>query len=239
MNLSDLKPAASLARRYGIKVVIYGGPGSGKTPLVNTAPAPVLLVTEPGMLSMRNSPIKHCRVAETYAEITDFMVWFFKSAEARQFQTLAIDSISNVAEIILAEALAKEKHGKKAYGTMSEKVMQICNSLFHMPEKHIVLIAKQGFAENGKQTIIQGGEVSYEPIMQKRPFFPGKDLNVKIPHLFDSVFHLGEAVVPGQPKPVRALRTKEITEVFARERSGLLSELEPPDLGAIFKKCMQ
>lgn len=239
MKLSDLKPAASLARRYGVKSIIFGGPGSGKTPLVNSAPSPVLLVTEPGMLSMRNSPIKHCKVAETYAEITDFMVWFFKSSEAKQFHTLAIDSISNVAEIILIEELAKVKHGMKAYGLMSEKVMQICNSLFYMPEKHIVLIAKQGLIENGKQTIIQGGEVTYEPILQKRPFFPGKDLNVKIPHLFDNVMHLGEVTIPGQPKPVKALRTKEITEIFARERSGLLADLEPPDLSAIFQKAMQ
>lgn len=238
MNLSDLKPASSLARRFGVKSVIFGGPGSGKTPLMNTAPAPVLLVTEPGMLSMRNSPIKHCRVATTYAEIVDFMKWLLKSPEAKQFQTLAVDSISNVAEIILAEETLKWKDGRKVYGAMSEKVMQICNELFYLPEKHIVLIAKQAVTENGRQTVIQGGEVTYEPIMQKRPFFPGKDLNVKIPHLFDNVMHLGEATVPGQPKPVRALRTKEITEVFARERSGLLAELEPPDLSAIFQKCM-
>jgi len=238
MNLSDLKPASSLARRYGVKSVIFGGPGSGKTPLVNTAPNPVLLVTEPGMLSMRNSNVP-CRLADSYSLIVDFLTWFFKSAEAKKFDTLAIDSITNVAEIILTEQLAAVKHGMKAYGIMSEKVMQICNSLFYMPEKHIVLIAKQGFVENGKTTIIQGGEISYEPIMQKRPFFPGKDLNVKIPHLFDNVMHLGEASVPGQPKPVRVLRTKEITEIFARERSGLLADLEPPDLSAIFQKAMQ
>ncbi|WBF76726.1 hypothetical protein PSV3_00253 [Septimatrevirus PSV33] len=75
--------------------------------------------------------------------------------------------------------------------------------------------------------------------MQKRPFFPGKDLNVKVPHLFDNVMHLGEASVPGMPKPVRALRTKEIPEVFARDRLGNLNELEQPDLTALFAKAMQ
>ncbi len=239
MNLSDLKPASSLARRFGVKSVIFGGPGSGKTPLMNTAPNPVLLVTEPGMLSMRNSPIKHCRVATTYAEISDFLTWFFKSNEAKQFHTLGIDSISNIAEIVLAEKLIAVKHGMKAYGAMSEAVMQICNALYYKPETHIVLIAKQTFVENGRTTIIQNGEIQYEAIKQKRPFFPGQDLNVKIPHLFDNVMHLGEATVPGETKPVRALRTKEIVEVFARERSGLLADLEPPDLSAIFQKCMQ
>ena len=122
---------------------------------------------------------------------------------------------------------------------MSERTMKIANDLYYMPQKHIVMIAKQALVENGRQTILQNGEVTYEPIMQKRPFFPGKDLNVKVPHLFDNVMHLGEASVPGMPKPVRALRTKEIPEVFARDRLGNLNELEQPDLTASFAKAMQ
>ncbi|WEL95556.1 hypothetical protein [Xanthomonas phage vB_XooS_NR08] len=238
MQMSQLKPASQLARRYGVKSVVFGSPGSGKTPLINTAPRPVLLVTEPGMLSMRGSNVPAWE-AYSPALITEFFEWFMKSREAANFDTLGIDSISNIAEIILAEELSKVKHGMKAYGNMSERTMKICNDLYYMPQKHIVMIAKQGVVENGRQTILQGGEVVYEPIMQKRPFFPGKDLNVKVPHLFDNVLHLGEAIVPGQPKSVRALRTKEIPEVFARDRLGNLGELEPPDLSALFTKAMQ
>lgn len=238
MNINQLKPASQLAQRYGVKSVIFGAPGSGKTPLINTAPRPVLLVTEPGMLSMRGSNVPAWE-AYTPQLIDEFFDWLFKSKEASNFDTLGVDSISNIAEIILADELRKVKHGMKAYGNMSERVMTIANALFYLPQKHIALIAKQGLIENGRQTILQGGEVIYEPIMQKRPFFPGKDLNVKIPHLFDNVLHLAEATIPGQPKPVRALRTKEIPEVFARDRLGNLNELEPPDLGLLFAKAMQ
>lgn len=238
MNINNLKPASQLAKRYGVKSIIYGAPGSGKTPLVNTAPRPVLLVTEPGMLSMRTSTIPAFE-AYTAALITEFFEWFMKSREASNFDTLAIDSISNIAEIILAEELGKVKHGMKAYGNMSGRTMKIANDLYYMPQKHIVMIAKQGTYENGRQTILQDGNVTYEPVMQKRPFFPGKDLNVKMPHLFDNVLHLSEVSIPGQPKPVRALRTKEIPEVFARDRLGNLGEVEPPDLSALFNKAMQ
>lgn len=238
MQMSQLKPASQLARRYGVKSIVFGAPGCGKTPLINSAPRPVLLATEPGLLSMRGSNVP---VWEAYTAplIAEFFEWFFKSKEATNFDTLGIDSISNVAEIILADELVKQKHGMKAYGNMSERVMKIANDLYYFPQKHIVMIAKQGTAENGRQTILQGGEVIYEPIMQKRPFFPGKDLNVKIPHLFDNVLHLAEASIPGQPKPVSALRTKEIPEVFARNRLGNLNELEPPDLNGLFAKAMQ
>ena len=238
MQMSQLKPASQLAKRYGVKATIFGGPGSGKTPLMNTAPRPVLLVTEPGMLSMRGSTIPAWE-AYTPALVVEFFEWFMKSREASNFDTLCIDSISNIAELILADELAKVKHGMKAYGNMSERVMKICNDLYYMPQKHIAMIAKQATVENGRQTILQGGEIIYEPIMQKRPFFPGKDLNVKVPHLFDNVMHLGEVVMPGQPKPVRALRTKEIPEVFARDRLGNLAELEQPDLSLLFAKAMQ
>lgn len=238
MQMSNLRPASQLARRYGVKAIVFGGPGSGKTPLINTAPRPVLLVTEPGMLSMRTSNVPAWEAYEP-AKIKEFFDWFMKSQEAKNFDTLAIDSISNIAELILAEELQKVKHGMKAYGNMSERVMAVCNDLYYMPQKHIAMIAKQGLVENGRQTILQNGEVTYEPIMQKRPFFPGKDLNVKIPHLFDNVMHLGEVVIPGMNKPQRALRTKEIPEVFARDRLGNLAEVEPPDLSAIFGKAMQ
>lgn len=238
MNINNLKPASQLAQRYGVKSVIFGAPGSGKTPLLITAPRPVLLVTEPGMLSMRSSNVPAFE-AYSPALIAEFFDWMFKSKETSNFDTLCIDSISNVAEIILADELIKTKHGLKAYGNMSERVMKICNDLYYMPQKHIVITAKQALVENGKQMLMQNGEILYEPVMQKRPFFPGKDLNIKVPHLFDNVMHLAETSVPGQPKPVRALRTKEIAEVFARDRLGNLQELEPADLSALFAKAMQ
>lgn len=238
MQMNQLKKASELARRYGVKAMIFGGPGSGKTPLINTAPRPVLLVTEPGMLSMRTSSVPSWE-AYNAPLIVEFFEWFMKSREASNFDTLAIDSMSNIAEIILIEELNRQKHGMKAYGTMSERVMKITNDLYYMPQKHLALIAKQALAENGRTTMIANGEVITEPVMQKRPFFPGKDLNVKIPHLFDNVMHLGEVQIPGHQKPVRALRTKEIPEIFSRDRLGNLNELEPADLSALFAKAMQ
>lgn len=238
MQQSQLKPASQLAKRYGVKSIIFGAPGSGKTPLINTAPRPVLLVTEPGMLSMRDSQIPSWE-AYTPELIKEFFDWFHGSKEAGNFDTLGVDSISNIADILLAEELKKQKHGLKAFGTMAERVLDIANKLFYMPQKHIVLIAKQGLFENGRQTILQGGEVIHEPVMQKKPFFPGQILNTNMPHLFDNVLHLSKAMVPGQPQPVSALRTVEIPEVFSRSRSGTFSELEPPHLGNLFAKAMQ
>jgi GTPase SAR1 family protein len=226
MNVTkELKPASSFAQQFGVKALLFGGPGMGKTPLLNTAPRPVLLAVEPGLLSMRGSNIPTFEAFNNYARIEGFFEWLFNSAEAKQFDTVGVDSISQIAEIVLAERLAKNKDPRKAYGEMSQKLMEYANGLYFMQNKHAYLIAKQTSAdENGA--------------IRKKPYFPGQDLNVKIPHLYDEILHLGKAMIPSVGEQI-AIRTKETFEIMARDRSGKCAELEPPNLGQLFQKIMQ
>jgi len=62
MDIRDLKAASEHAQNFGCKCIIYGPSGSAKTPLVNTAPRPVLLSIEPGLLSMKGSNILHMKL---------------------------------------------------------------------------------------------------------------------------------------------------------------------------------
>jgi hypothetical protein len=238
MQASQLRPANELAKRYGVKTIIFGAPGSGKTPLIATAPRPVVLATEPGLASLRHTTVP---VWEAYQpnKITEFMKWILESKEASAYDTVAVDSLSNVAELFLSHELDEKKHGLKAYGAANEKTLDICNALFHMQQKHVIMNAKQTTADNGRQSIMQNGVVVYEPILQKIPYFPGKELNTKVPHLFDNVMHLCEATIPGHAKPQKALRTQEIPEVRARDRYGNLNDLEPANLNYLFDKAMK
>lgn len=237
MKFSDLKPAHQLAEKYGAKIVVFGGPGSGKTPLSTTAPNPILIATEPGLLSLRGHTIATIE-AHTRKQIDDIVKWCCESKESSAFQTLVIDSLSNLSEIILDDEQSKNSHGLKAYGNMASAVLAICNRLFYLQSKHVVMIAKQAMVENGRQQVRMNGETMIEPILQKRPYFPGKDLNIKVPHLFDSVFHMGLANLQSTNTAykVNAIRTRETEEIFARDRSGRLSEIEEPNLTQIFGK---
>lgn len=223
--MRDLQPASTLARKFGVKTVMYGGPGSGKTPLIMTAPRPVLCVVEPGMLSMRQATNIPAFEAYTPERIEEFFDWIFRSPEARNFDTVAFDSASQVAEIILTQELKRNKDGRKAYGEMSRRCMDYFNGLYFLPNKHVYLIAKQ--------TVVDEGGV-----MRRKPYFPGQDLNVKVPHLYDEILHLGQVNLPGMGKPVVGIRTAEAFDIMARDRSGKLAELEPPDLSALFAKVM-
>lgn len=225
MNIKDLQPVGNLAARNGVKAIAYGPPGSGKTPLIKTAPRPLILAAEPGMLSMRGCDVPAFE-AYTFPKLKEFFDWYFNSAESKNFDTLCIDSLSQVAEIVLAHHLPLNKDPRKAYGELSQQVMMWVNNLYYRPNTHLYLICKQTIEDdNGKL---------------KKPYFPGQDLNVKIPHLFDEIWHIAPALVPGMgPKEVIAVRTKQAYDIYARDRSGNLAEFEQPNLEYLFNKAMQ
>lgn len=225
MQINQLKSGRQCAQQYGVKMLIHGGPGSGKTPMIKTAPRPVLCATEPGLLSLRDwdGPVWE---AYTVPRIEEFMRWITSSAEARNFDTVGIDSVSQMTEIKLAEALKENAHGLKAYGVMSDWTMPYLRDLFTMQQKHVYLIAKQFASDEG------GG------VMKKRPYFPGKELNVKVPHLYDEILCAGTFTIPGVQGEQRAIRTLDSLTVAARDRSGKLDEFEPCDIGALIAKCM-
>ena len=224
MNKGDLKSASTLAQQFGVKILCYGQPGSGKTPIAATLPNPVMCVTEPGMLSMRGIGIPAFE-AYTADKASEFFDWLFKSKEAASFDTVIIDSVSQLAELILTQELERNKDGRAAYGMLSRRMMAHLNGLYFLEGKHVYLTAKESKDDvNG--------------VVTRKPYFPGQDLNVKVPHLFDEIFYLGEARVPTMPKPVTALRTQSTFGILARDRSGRLNELEPPDLGAVIIKCL-
>jgi len=236
MQLKDLKPASQIAANMGIKSIIYGPPGSAKTPMVLTAPRPVLCAIEPGLKSIRNSNIPTWE-AYTMPKILEFFEWIKKSNEIKNFDTIYIDSISQGAEVALMDAKTKSRDGRKHYGILSEQVMEWANDLFYMPQKHIVLLAKEASREKNVFTV-ENGIPKQVQVFEKIPYFPGQDLNTKIPHLYDEILYACKTTIP-RIGEVRAIRTRETETILARDRSGMLDEYEPQDLTALFNKAMR
>lgn len=222
--MPQFAPAHTFAGQFGVKALVYGPPGRGKTPICNTAPRPVLCASEPGLLSMRGSQVMTCQ-AFTPEDIDDFYRWLFTSSEAANYDTVCVDSVSQQAEIILTRELTKNKDGRKAYGEMSRKMMEYMNGLYYTRNKHTYLICKQGTTET-------------TPI-EKVPYFPGKDLGVKVPHLYDEILHLDLYNVPGVVGAVNAFRCHGSYDTRARDRSGRLAEFEQPNLTQLFNKVLQ
>lgn len=225
MTVSRLVRANDLAKVQGVKCLAFGPPGGGKTPLMMTAPNPVMLISEPGALSLRGCNLPAWEGYDAKS-IEEFFDWLFNSKEANQFDTVCVDSLSQICEIFLDAEMKKTPHGLKAYGEMAKRVKsKVTNPLYFMENKHVYLICKET-------------SVTDNEIQKFVPSFPGKELDTSIPHLYDLIIRVGLFQVPGVVKPQRAVRTGNAMDAKLRDRSGRLAEYEPQDLTHIFNKCM-
>lgn len=213
------------AALHGIKCLVYGKAGYGKTYLARTAPAPVIISAESGVLSLRdvNLPMIEVRTVEALNEVYQ---WVLCSAEARQFSTLYIDSISEIGEVVLANAKKQVKDPRHAYGELIEKMMTAIKAYRDLPGKNVVMAAKQEPMKDELTGIVQHG-----------PSMPGAKLGPQLPYLFDEVFRLGVGKTP-QGVEYRFLQTQPDLQYDAKDRSGALDPVERPDLTYIFNKIM-
>lgn len=228
----EIKAAKEHAQLFGIKSLIYGPAGVGKTPIIATAPRPLLLSIEPGLLSMRNSDVPTV-IADTAQKIDDFFKWFFNSNEVKAYDTLGIDSASYMANVYLLAAMkgtskqGNKKHGMAAYGEMAENTMEHLRTLFFVKEKHVYMVAKEEIAD-----------VEYQSL--RRPYFPGNVLNTDLPYLYDFILRLAKYNgIPGAPAGENlAFQCVGNVNILARNRTGNLSEYEPPHFGQLINKAM-
>lgn len=231
MDARDLRAAGDHAQNFGCKCIIYGPAGTGKTPILQTAPRPVLLATEAGLLSMRGSTIPTYE-AYTSQRVDEFFKWFFNSTETKNFDTLGIDSGSQIADIYLNAALqgtskqGNKKHGMAAYGEMATNTMEHLRTLYYTRYKHVYMICKEEIAD-----------VDYQSL--RRPYFPGKVLPIDVPHLYDFIIRLAKTNVPGVVGETLAFQCVGNMNVLARNRTGNLNEYEPPHFGNLVQKAME
>lgn len=230
MDIRDLKAAGEHANNFGVKALIYGPAGTGKTPILNTAPRPVLLATEPGLLSMRNSTVPTYE-AYTSQRIDEFFKWFFNSTETKAFDTLGIDSGSQMADIYLNAALSgksssgNKKHGMAAYGEMATNTMEHLRTLFYTRYKHVYLICKEQIADVDFQSL-------------RRPYFPGQVLPVDVPHLYDFIIRVARTNVPSMVGEQLAFQCNGTMNIMARNRTGNLNDFEEPNFGKLVQRAM-
>ena len=213
------------AQLNGVKVLVYGQAGAGKTVLTSTAPYPFLISAEGGELSLRGVAIPMVKVA-TVDDLRDVYDWCSRSNEAKQFQTICIDSLSEIAEVVLNNAKRQVKDPRQAYGELIEKMETTIRMFRDLPGRNVYMSAKM---EPTKDELT--GVVKYGPAM------PGKQLAVKLPYFFDQVCRLGINKTP-QGELYRFLQTQPDMQYEAKDRSGALAPVEPPHLAQLFNKIL-
>lgn len=218
----------------GVKLCVYGPAGVGKTVLGATMPGdPVLISAESGLLSLapanqmrlwgavRDIPVIVIKDGAGFAEAYSFLT---QSKEAKRFTAVSVDSISEIAEVILNAELAVAKDPRQAYGTMQQTMAKYIRLFRDMRGRDVYFSAKQE-----KSTDSDG-------VTRFGPRIPGKNLIQDLPHFFDEVFALCISPKDAQGNTYRYLKTRPDMQFQAKDRSGALSEMEEPNLTAIISK---
>ena len=207
----------------GVKCLVYGHAGSGKTSLIPTLPAPIALSAEGGLLSISGADVPYIEIA-SMANLMEAYTWLTESAEAQAFESVALDSISEIAEVVLAEELKRNKDGRAAYGELNTVMAQMIRAFRDLPGRNVYFTAKCEKAQD------ETGRMLYSPMM------PGKSLSQNLGYFFDLVMPL-RVDKDAEGNTVRALMTDSDGLWQAKNRAaGRLDMWEAPDLGAIIRK---
>lgn len=225
---------------HGVKLMVYADAGIGKTVLCATAPAPLLISAESGLLSLSRKNLERLFGVNTAGICYDIPVIQIRTvddltaahqwcltAQAGQIQTVCIDSISEIAEVVLNNAKRQVKDPRQAYGELLEKMESVIRAFRDLPGKNVYMAAKM---EPSKDELT--GVIKYGPAM------PGSKLGPKLPYFFDEVLRLGVNKDPQTQQPFRFLQTQPDLQFVAKDRSGALAPMEVPHLGYIFNKIV-
>lgn len=205
-----------------INMLVYGQAGSGKTSLIRTLPNPIILSAESGLLSIADAELPFIEI-DSIDTLREAYLWLTQSDEAKGFESVALDSISEIGEVCLTSAKKTAKDPRQAYGELAETMGEIIRSFRDLPNRHVYFSAKV------EKTQDDMGRVLYAPSM------PGSKVGQSLPYFFDEVLALrierdAEGIVQ------RALMCESDGLWQAKDRSGKLSTWEAPDLGEIIAK---
>lgn len=207
----------------GIKCLVHGPAGAGKTTLCSTTGEPTIIISaEAGLLSLRkfDIPVIEVKTLEQLYEAYQYVA----GPEGNGFSWVCLDSISEIAEVVLNYEKKNAKDPRQAYGALAEKMTDLVRAFRDLPGKNVLFLCKQ---EKVKDE--QTGAMLYSPSM------PGNQLKNGIEYFFDECLAL-RVEKDAEGNPTRWLQAQRDFNYSAKDRSGALDMFEEPSMAAIAAK---
>jgi phage nucleotide-binding protein len=204
-----------------INLLCYGEAGTGKTTLISTAPKPIVISTESGLLSISDHDIPVIEI-ENLEDLMEAYDLLNTKKYLNKFKTVCLDSITDIAETVLSDLLKNTKDGRQAYGQLNAQLSELIRLFRDMPISSYFIAASETY-ENaaGMQAM--------------RPSMPGRKLTNSLDYFFDLVLCL-RINNDDVENPYRYLQTQPTNTIAAKDRSGKLKQFEKPNLNKLFKK---
>lgn len=201
----------------------YGASGVGKTSLIATAPEPIILSAESGLMSLADLDLPVIEI-KSLKDVADAFLFFRDSDDAKMYETINIDSLSELGEVLLAEYKQEENDARRAYARMADHMAALIRNFRDLPGYNTYFTAKQL-----RLVDETSGRISYCPSL------PGKSLTINLSYFFDIVtcMRIG---TDDEGANFRYLQTQPDRQYEAKDRSGKLNPIEEPHLGRLFDK---
>ena len=172
--IPEIKSTSKLDSNY-LNMLIYGRAGIGKTVSLSTAPSPLILSAEAGMLSLLSQDIPYIAI-RSLDDLRDTYTWLMTSPDANRYQTVCIDSISEVCDLAFTDC--KKRVGNAIpvlYSELRATVLPLLSAFRNLP-KHLVVTARETTRQVNDETIVG-------------PAMVGNKLTDDLPYLYDVVLH--------------------------------------------------
>jgi hypothetical protein len=207
----------------GVKCVVYGGAGVGKTRLCATAPKPIIISAEEGLLSLSDVSCDYVEI-KSLKDLDDA----YRQLKGSDYETICLDSLSEIAEVLIQELKPQFKDGRQAYMALADAMIPMLKKFRDIKGKNTVFTCKKIDVKDD-----ESGKVTTEL------FLPGNVLGNQVPYIVDELFYM-DISRTGIP----FLQTKPSRNVFAKDRSGALnpdgelakSKDDVPNLTELFAK---
>ena len=197
----------------GVKMLVYGQSGTGKTSMIKTATNPLIISSESGLLSLADVSIPAVEISNE-ADLKEA----YEYARDSEFDTICLDSLSDIAETLLEDYKSKVSDGRQAYGKMNDVINKYVRKFRGLKGKHVFITAKEGKTEINNVAIAA-------------PSMPGQTLTTQIPYPFDLVLRL-----ESNRKGERILHTASTFSQVCKDRSNTLEVKEEANIANLIKK---
>lgn len=205
----------------GVKLLVYGQAGAGKTTLAATMPNPIIISAEGGLLSIQGADLPYLEVNDMASLMEAFS--YVAGDGGKEFDSVVLDSLSEIGEVVLIAEKEKNKDGRAAYGEMASQMTSLIRAFRDLPGKHVLMTAKVEKSQD------ESGRMLYSPSL------PGNKVAQSLPYFFDEVLAL-RVEKDAEGITQRALMCDSDGLWIAKDRSGSLDTWEQPDAGEIIAK---
>ena len=213
-----------LVQNQGAKILVYGMAGAGKTTLAKTAPGKVLVISaEAGLLSIKDANNVEAIEVKEASEVMELHN-ALKSG-ALQYDTVCLDSVSEISEILLTWEKSRSKDPRMAYGNVQESVTNLMRA-FRDLNMHVLFLCKEDV-------------VNDDGVLRHAPKMVGTKLGESITYFFDEVLAL--RIIEDQDEDGKNVQTRWLQSTYgqgykAKDRSGKLEAFEKPNITALIEK---